>query len=57
MVATYQQAMAAGFGDEPKSAMVKVYEQVLGIEAKRSAPAQAARLHASALVIGAGKLR
>ena len=30
MVSTYQAAMDMGFGDEPKSAMVKVYEDRLG---------------------------
>lgn len=32
MIATYQAAIAAGFGDEPKSAMLKVYEQRLGVQ-------------------------
>jgi 3-hydroxyisobutyrate dehydrogenase-like beta-hydroxyacid dehydrogenase len=32
MVAVYQQAIAQGYGDEPKSSMIKVYEQQLGIE-------------------------
>ena len=36
MTAVYQQAMAAGFADEPKSAMVKVYERVLEIEVRGS---------------------
>lgn len=31
MINTYQSAMAAGYKDEPKSAMLKVYEQVLGV--------------------------
>ena len=35
MTAVYQQAMAMGWADEPKSAMIKVYEQVLGTEARR----------------------
>jgi hypothetical protein len=29
MVSTYQSAIDMGFGDQPKSAMVKVYEQQL----------------------------
>lgn len=36
MVATYQAAMDMGFGDEPKSAMVKVYEQRSGKKVRRS---------------------
>ncbi|MBX2884577.1 MAG: NAD(P)-dependent oxidoreductase [Granulosicoccus sp.] len=32
MTTTYQSAIAAGFGDEPKSAMLKVYEHALGVE-------------------------
>ncbi|MCB1739230.1 MAG: NAD(P)-dependent oxidoreductase [Gammaproteobacteria bacterium] len=39
MIATYQQAIAQGHGDEPKSAMVKVYEQVLGLQARRDVKA------------------
>ena len=35
MVATYQAAMDMGFGHEPKSAMVKVYEQRLGEKVRR----------------------
>lgn len=35
MTATYQSAIAAGFGDEPKSAMLKVYEKSLGVEFRR----------------------
>lgn len=34
MVATYQHAIAMGFGDEPKSAMIKVYERALGLEVR-----------------------
>ena len=34
MVATYQNAIAMGYGDEPKSAMIKVYERVLGLEVR-----------------------
>ncbi len=30
MVATYRDAIERGFGDEPKSAMVKVYEERMG---------------------------
>jgi len=36
MVATYDAAIDAGYGREPKSAMLKVYEKVLGVEFKRS---------------------
>lgn len=36
MIATYQHAIALGFGVEPKSAMVKVYERVLGQEVRSS---------------------
>lgn len=32
MISTYQAAMHAGYGDEPKSAMLKVYEKALGVE-------------------------
>jgi len=32
MTASYQSAIAAGYGDEPKSAMLKVYEAALGVE-------------------------
>ncbi len=35
MTAVYQLAMAQGLSAEPKSAMVKVYEQVLGLSARR----------------------
>lgn len=31
MISTYQAAIAAGYGDEPKSAMLKVYEEMLGV--------------------------
>ncbi len=31
MVATYQAALAADLGDQPKSAMLKVYEKALGV--------------------------
>lgn len=31
MISTYQAAVSAGFGDEPKSAMLKVYERALGV--------------------------
>jgi len=34
MIASYQAAMAAGYADEPKSAMLKVYEKALGVEFK-----------------------
>ena len=32
MIQSYDAAIAAGFGDEPKSSMLKVYEQALGVE-------------------------
>lgn len=35
MIASYQSAIAAGHGDLPKSAMLKVYENVLGVEFKK----------------------
>jgi 3-hydroxyisobutyrate dehydrogenase-like beta-hydroxyacid dehydrogenase len=41
MVATYQTAMAMGYAEEPKSAMSKVYERVLGIEVKGKGDGQA----------------
>lgn len=34
MTTSYQSAIAAGFGDEPKSAILKVYESALGVEFK-----------------------
>ena len=34
MIASYQAAMAAGYANEPKSAMLKVYEKALGVEFK-----------------------
>ena len=36
MVSTYQNAIALGFGREPKSAMVKVYEKALDMEILRN---------------------
>ncbi|MGI9525344.1 MAG: NAD(P)-dependent oxidoreductase [Hyphomicrobiaceae bacterium] len=36
MIASYQAAIAAGFGSEPKSAMLKVYENAIGVEFKDS---------------------
>lgn len=36
MIATYQEAIAAGYGDSPKSSMVKVYERALGLEFRHS---------------------
>ena len=36
MTATYQAAMSMGFGEEPKSAMIKVYERALGVEVRSS---------------------
>ena len=35
MISSYQNALADGLGDEPKSAIIKLYEKVLGIEFKR----------------------
>ena len=35
MITTYQQAMTDGYAEEPKSAMVKVYEKLLGVEVRR----------------------
>ncbi len=35
MIASYQAAIAAGYGDLPKSAMLKVYEKALGVEFKK----------------------
>jgi 3-hydroxyisobutyrate dehydrogenase-like beta-hydroxyacid dehydrogenase len=35
MIATYQAAMADGYGVLPKSAMLKVYEKALGVEFKK----------------------
>jgi len=35
MVATYRAAIDMGFGDEPKSAMVKVYEKQMEQEVSR----------------------
>jgi 3-hydroxyisobutyrate dehydrogenase-like beta-hydroxyacid dehydrogenase len=35
MISSYQAAIAAGYGDEPKSAMLKVYEKALGVEFKK----------------------
>ncbi len=32
MIASYQAAIAEGFGDQPKSAMLKVYERALGVQ-------------------------
>ena len=32
MVASYQSAMSAGYGAEPKSSILKIYEQALGVE-------------------------
>ena len=37
MVSTYQAAIDQGFGEESKSAMVKVYEDRLGQEVRRPA--------------------
>lgn len=35
MTAIYQQAIAQGLGEQPKSAMIKLYEQALGVEFRR----------------------
>lgn len=35
MIASYQAAIAAGYGDEPKSAMLKVTEKALGVEFRK----------------------
>lgn len=35
MIGSYQAAMAAGYGTEPKSAMLKIYEDALGVEVKK----------------------
>jgi 3-hydroxyisobutyrate dehydrogenase-like beta-hydroxyacid dehydrogenase len=40
MIAVYQQAINAGLGDEPKSAMVKLYEAALGVEMRGEPPAK-----------------
>ena len=37
-IATYDEAIAQGFGDEPKSAMIKVYEQAIGTKFRSRAP-------------------
>ncbi len=34
MISSYQAAIAQGYGDQPKSAMLKVYEKALGVEFK-----------------------
>ncbi len=36
MVSTYQQTIAMGHGDEPKSAMIKLYEGILGQPVRRN---------------------
>lgn len=35
MISSYQAAMAAGHADEPKSAMLKIYENALGVEFRK----------------------
>lgn len=35
MISSYQAAMASGYADEPKSAMLKVYENALGVEFRK----------------------
>ncbi len=37
MVGSYKAAIEAGYGDEPKSAMLKVYEEALGVEFRSAA--------------------
>ena len=32
MISSYQNAIAAGFGREPKSAIIKIYEKAVGTE-------------------------
>ena len=34
MIAVYQQALTAGYGADPKSSIIKLYEQALGVELK-----------------------
>ena len=36
MISSYQNALADGLGDEPKSAIIKIYEKVLGVVFKRN---------------------
>ena len=36
MISSYQNALADGLGDEPKSAIIKIYEKVLSVEFKRN---------------------
>ena len=38
MISSYQAAMAAGYGAEPKSAMLKVYEDALGVQFRKPDP-------------------
>ncbi len=38
MISTYERAIEMGFGDQPKSAMVKVYEERLGQEVRSTTP-------------------
>ncbi|WNJ99795.1 NAD(P)-dependent oxidoreductase [Thalassospiraceae bacterium LMO-JJ14] len=37
MIGSYKAAIAAGYGDEPKSAMLKVYEEALGVSYRKDA--------------------
>lgn len=37
MIGSYKAAIAAGYGDEPKSAMLKVYEEALGVAYRKDA--------------------
>ena len=37
MIGSYKAAIEAGYGDEPKSAMLKVYEDALGVAFRRGA--------------------
>ncbi len=38
MISTYQSAMAAGYDNEPKSAMLKIYEDALGVKFEKKTP-------------------
>lgn len=40
MTASYQSAIAAGYGDEPKSAMLKIYERALDVEFRQTNPSE-----------------
>ena len=38
MTGSYEKAIDAGFGNEPKSAIIKVYEEALGVTVRRTTP-------------------